>query len=218
MSDSSSAERNRVRRLPARGAYDRETIYGIVDEAIICHVGLVQDGQPFVIPTIHARNGDRLLFHGAPASRLIQHIAAGHEICVAITILDGLVLARSVAHHSMNYRSVVLFGRGEIVADAREKLDALEAITEHVMPGRWTDAPPPTFAELAATTVVALSIEAASAKIRSGPPGDDAADYAQPIWAGVVPIRQVALSPMPDPQLADGFAVPDYIQRYVGPR
>lgn len=204
--------RNTVRRLPARAAYDREQIYAIVDAAPICHVGFVQEGQPYVIPTIHARLGDTLVFHGAPASRLLKHIAAGEPLCVAVTVLDGIVLARSVFHHSMNYRSAVLFGRGRIL-EGEEKWQALEAITEHVWPGRWGEARQPTPQELKATLVVGMEIESASAKVRTGPPKDDEADYALPIWAGVVPVSLVYGEPEPDPHLAPGIAPPPSVQR-----
>ncbi|MEZ4559705.1 MAG: pyridoxamine 5'-phosphate oxidase family protein [Caldilineaceae bacterium] len=194
-------ERNRVRRLPARGVYDRATIYAIVDAAPICHVGFAVDGQPYVIPTIHARVDDTIFLHGAKASRLLKHVEAGHPLCVTVTHLDGLVLARSVFHHSMNYRSAMLFGRGELVTDADAKWAALEAITEHVMPGRWADARQPTAKEMSATTVVAMAIESASAKSRSGPPGDDEEDYALPVWAGVLPLQTQALPLEVDPLL-----------------
>ena len=207
-------QRNRVKRVPQRGAYDRETIYRIIDEALICHVGFVQDGQPYVIPTIHARWDHRLVLHGAPASRLLKHIQAGHPVCVAITLLDGLVLARSVFHHSMNYRSVVLFGTGELLEDKQEKMDALEALTEHLIRGRWQDARRPSPAEMKATAVVALPIDSASAKIRNGPPGDDEEDNALPIWAGVLPIEQHFAPPQDDPKLSAGISVPDYVRSY----
>ena len=207
---------NRVRRVPQRSHYDRETIYAIVDEAPICHVGFVQDDRPFVIPTIHARMGDSLVLHGAPASRILKQIEAGNEVCITVTILDGLVLARSVFHHSMNYRSAVLFGRGRIIDDASEKMEALEVLTDHVMPGRWQDARTPNAKELKATTVVAISIELASAKVRAGGPSDEEEDYALPVWAGVVPMRQQALPPIDDSLLGDGLPVPDYVRAYIG--
>ncbi|MBW7883416.1 MAG: pyridoxamine 5'-phosphate oxidase family protein [Caldilineaceae bacterium] len=206
---------NRVRRLQERGHYDKATIYPIIDEALICHVALVQDGQPFVIPTIHARMGDELILHGANASRLLQHIERGEPVCVGITLLDGLVLARSVFHSSMNYRSVVLFGRGRVVSEPAAKLAALEALSEHLAQGRWQDARKPTARELKATKVVAIAIDSASAKVRSGPPGDDEADYDLPIWAGVVPLDLRAEPPEPDPRLPDGTAVPAYAAHYV---
>ncbi|MCB0159515.1 MAG: pyridoxamine 5'-phosphate oxidase family protein [Caldilineaceae bacterium] len=207
-------EHNRVRRLPARGAYDKATIYAIVDAAPICHVGFAVDGQPYVIPTIHARVDDTVFFHGAKASRLLKHMEAGRPLCVTVTHLDGLVLARSVFHHSMNYRSAMLFGQGEIVTDADAKWAALEAITEHVLPGRWADARRPTAKEMQATTVVAMAIESASAKTRSGPPGDDEEDYALPVWAGVLPLQTQALPLETDPRLRAGIEVPQYIARY----
>ncbi len=206
--------RNRVRRIPERGHYDKATIYAIVDEALICHVAFAVDGQPFVVPTIHARMGDELILHGAKASRLLKHIEAGHPVSVAITLLDGLVMARSVFHSSMNYRSAVIFGAGRVLASDDEKLAALEALTEHLARGRWQDARRPTALELNATTVVALAIDSASAKVRTGPPNDDAEDYALPIWAGVVPLQQTPLPLQPDPKLAAGIEAPDYLVDY----
>jgi nitroimidazol reductase NimA-like FMN-containing flavoprotein (pyridoxamine 5'-phosphate oxidase superfamily) len=210
--------RNKVKRLAERGQYDKATIYPIVDEAFICHVGFVQAGQPFVIPTIHARREDTLFFHGAKASRLLKHIQTGHPLCVTVTLLDGLVMARSVFHHSMNYRAAVLYGCGQIVEDKVEKMAALRLISEAVMPGRWDDARQPTRKEMNATTVVAMPIESASAKIRSGPPGDDDEDYALPVWAGVVPIRQQIDWPVADPLLSDGIELPAYMAQFVNGR
>jgi len=209
------ADHNRVRRIPQRGHYDRETIYPIVDEAPICHVGFVDDDRPFVIPTIHGRDGDTIYLHGAKASRMLKRIEAGGEVCITVTHLDGLVLARSVFHHSMNYRSAMLFGKGRIVEDEDEKMKALAVVTEHVMPGRWTNARQPNPMEMKATTVVAVDIDLASAKVRVGPPGDDDEDYVLPVWAGVIPIRQQALAPVNDPLLADGIPVPDYVDAYI---
>lgn len=206
---------NRVRRLPARGQYDRATIDAIVDEALICHVAFAVDGQPFVIPTIHARMGDEIVLHGAPASRLLKHIVAGNPVAIVVTLVDGLVLARSVFHSSMNYRSAVLFGHGRILDGDDEKLAALEAITEHLARGRWIDARRPTQQELDATIVVAVAIDSASAKVRTGPPGDDEDDYALPIWAGVLPFQLQPQTPVPDPRLADDIAIPTYVTNYV---
>jgi nitroimidazol reductase NimA-like FMN-containing flavoprotein (pyridoxamine 5'-phosphate oxidase superfamily) len=214
MSEFPKTDRNRVRRIPKRGEYDKTTIYQIIDEALICHAGFVQDNQPFVIPTIHARLDDILLLHGAKASRLLKHVQEGNPVCVTITLLDGLVLARSVFHNSMNYRSVVLFGSGRALDTEPEKLRALEALTEHLMPGRWRDARKPNQQELDATTVVAIPIESASAKIRTGPPLDDEEDYQLPIWAGVLPIQQQALTPLNDPRLLDDVALPEYMADY----
>jgi nitroimidazol reductase NimA-like FMN-containing flavoprotein (pyridoxamine 5'-phosphate oxidase superfamily) len=206
---------NRVRRLPARGQYDRATIDAIVDEALICHVAFVCDGQPFVIPTIHARLGDEIVLHGAPASRLLKHITAGNSVAIAVTLVDGLVLARSVFHSSMNYRSAVLFGHGRLIEDDAEKRAALKAVSEHLARGRWDDARQPTQAELDATTAVAIAIDSASAKVRTGPPGDDEADYALPIWAGVLPLQLQAQPPLADPRLAAGSVAPDYAVNYA---
>lgn len=206
-------EMNRVRRLPQRGAYDAATIYAIVDEALICHVGFVQEGQPFVIPTIHARDGDTIYLHGAKASRLLEHAQRGEMLCLTVTLLDGIVAARSAFHSSMNYRSAVLFGRGHLVEEAAEKLHALEVITEHVLPGRWAEVRPITQKEIDAGSVVAVAIESASAKVRSGPPNDDEEDYALPIWAGVLPIRQEFLPPVADPKAVAEVPVPPSIQQ-----
>ncbi len=207
--------RNRVKRLAERGQYDKAVIYPIVDEAIICHVGFVVGDQPFVIPTIHARRDDTILFHGAKASRLLKHIQAGNPLCVTVTLLDGLVMARSVFHHSMNYRSAVLYGHGQLIEPGRGKMEALRLISEAVMPGRWDDARQPTRKEMNATTVVAMPIDSASAKVRVGPPGDDDEDYALPVWAGVVPIGQQIGRPIDDPLLNKGINVPDYIADFV---
>ena len=210
--------RNRVRRLPERADYDRDTIYSIIDEALICHVGFTVDGQPFVIPTIHARMDDTLILHGAKASRLLKHVQSGAAMCVAVTLLDGLVVARSAFHNSMNFRSVVLFGTGYVIEGEEERLAALAAITDHVVPGRWRDSRPPNRKELNATTVVALPIESATAKLRAGPPGDDDEDYSLPIWAGVIPIQQTFGAPEDDPRLTDGVPAPDYITGYRRPK
>ncbi len=207
-------ERSRVKRAPERGIYDKDVIYEIADEALVCHVGFVQDGQPYVIPTTHARDGDSILLHGATSSRLIRHVQEGHPICVTITLLDGLVLARSIYSHSMNYRSVVIFGHGRLIEGDVETLNALEILSEHVMPGRWEDSRKPNPKELKATAVVAISIESASAKVRSGPPNDEDEDYELPIWAGVLPIQQRYLEPVSDPQLDKSVALPDYIRDY----
>jgi nitroimidazol reductase NimA-like FMN-containing flavoprotein (pyridoxamine 5'-phosphate oxidase superfamily) len=206
---------NRLRRIPERGIYDKETIYQIIDDALICHVGLVQDGRPFVIPTLHARRDDEILLHGATTSRLIRHAQAGNQLCLTFTHVDGIVLARSVFHHSINYRSVVLFGQGQLVQGDQANMDALEQFTERLLPGRWDDARSPNAKELKATSIVAISIESASAKVRSGEPGDDEEDYALPHWAGVLPVRQEVGSPEPDGRLADDTPLPDYIADYI---
>jgi nitroimidazol reductase NimA-like FMN-containing flavoprotein (pyridoxamine 5'-phosphate oxidase superfamily) len=206
--------KNRIRRLPKRGQYDRETIYRVLDEALICHIGFVQDGQPYVIPINFARMDDCIVLHGAKASRLLKHIEAGHPICVEVTVVDGLVLARSVFNHSVNYRSAVLFGKGCLVVDEQEKLSALKAITEHLIPGRWQEARLPSQKEMNATSVVSIKIEEASAKVRMGPPLDDQEDYSLPVWAGILPLREQALAPTRDELLPEDIPLPDYIAHY----
>ncbi len=217
MSSSKSKPRHEVRRLPGRAGYDRDSVNAIIDEALICHVAIAEGEQPFVIPTIHARDGDTLLFHGLKGGRLLQAIASGAEICVAITLLDGLVLARSAFNHSMGYRSVVLFGKGRVIEDEAARLAALERLTEHVVPGRWADARPPNAKELKMTTVVAMSIDAASVKQRDLLPKDDEEDYALPIWAGYLPLPQTAGAPVTDPKQRVALDVPDYLARYRRP-
>ena len=207
-------ERSKVKRVAYRGDYDRDTIYPIIDEALICHVGFAVDGQPFVIPTIHARVKDSIILHGAPASRMLKHISAGNSVCITITHVDGLVLARSVFHHSMNYRSAVIFGRGYIIEDEAEYFEAAHAISEHLIPGRWEDARQPNLKEVRGTHFVKINIEEASAKIRTGPPGDEDEDYALPVWAGVIPMQTQFLAPEADPRLTEGIPQPDYIQDY----
>ena len=214
MNSNVKTERTKVKRLPDRGHYDRETIYPILDEAFICHVGFVVDGQPYVIPTGFARIDDDLYIHGSSASRMLRHLSQGVDICVTVTLIDGLVLARSAFHHSINYRSVVILGKAQLVEDIAEKNKALEAFTEHVVPGRWADVRWPTELELKATSVLKLPIEDASAKIRTGDPKDDEEDYAMDIWAGVVPISLAAGIPINDSRLEQGFAAPEYITAY----
>ena len=214
MTDFSTTEKNRIKRLPKRGHYDRETIYRILDEALICHVGFAAEGRPYVIPTNFARVDDTIILHGAKASRLLKHIEAGNPVCVEATIVDGLVLARSVFHHSMNYRSVVLFGMGRLVVEEQEKLAALEAVTEHLIPGRWKEARLPNPKELNATSVVSIPIDEASAKVRVGPPLDEEEDHTLPVWAGVLPLQQIPLSPVPDELQPGTVTLPDYVANY----
>jgi nitroimidazol reductase NimA-like FMN-containing flavoprotein (pyridoxamine 5'-phosphate oxidase superfamily) len=214
MSEFTPTERTQVKRLPARAAYDADTVYKILDEAFLCHVGFVADGQPFVIPTGYARLGDTVYIHGSAASRMLRTLSEGVQVCVTVTLIDGLVLARSVFHHSMNYRSVVILGRAALVRNRERKMRALEAFTEQVVRGRWRDARKPTDAELKATSVLALRLREVSAKIRTGPPKDDEQDYALPIWAGVVPLRLMADSPVRDPRLELDLAPPDYVRNY----
>ena len=200
-------ERTRVRRLPQRASYDRDVINAILDEALICHVGFAVDGQPYVIPVIFGRLDDRLYLHGSAASRTLRTVGGGIPVCVTVTLVDGVVLARSAFHHSMNYRSVVVLGTAEAVTDRAEQLAALEAISEHIVPGRWREVRPPNEQELKATAVLCLALTEASAKIRTGPPLDDAEDLSQPCWAGKIPLQLVAGTPVPDPQLAEGHAL-----------
>jgi uncharacterized protein len=214
MSEFPKTTYSQIRRLPARGHYDRETIYSILDEALICRVGFVEDERPYVIPINFARVGETIVIHGAKASRLLKHIAAGNTVCVEATIVDGLVLARSVFHHSVNYRSVVLFGAGRELVDDQEKLAALEAVTEHLVPGRWQEARRPNQKELDATRVVVIKIEEASAKVRSGPAVDDEEDYDLPVWAGILPLEETAGVPQPDSRLKDSIPVPAYVSGY----
>lgn len=214
MSEFDITARNRVMRYPKRGAYDHETIYPILDEALICHVSFAFDGQPFIIPTIHARQGDRLLMHGLKGGRMLDYIEAGNQIAVAVTLVDGLVCARTAFNHSMNYRSVVVFGRGKVLEDPAEKLEALRCLTERVIPGRWDEVRPPNSKELKATSIVGIEIEQASAKIRQGPPGDDGEDLEFPVWAGVLPLPIVPQAAETDPKQTAGYPIPDYVQRY----
>lgn len=207
-------ERTRVKRLPNRAAYDRETVYAILDAGFICHVGYVMDGQPYVIPTGYARIGDDLYIHGSSASRMLRNLAQGVDVCVTVTLVDGLVLARSAFHHSINYRSVVVLGNAKLVEDAAEKSKALEAFTEHVIPGRWPEIRWPSELELKATSVLKLPIEEASAKIRTGDPKDDEEDYAMDIWAGVLPLSTVPGEPIDDSRLEKKIPVPEHVSRY----
>jgi nitroimidazol reductase NimA-like FMN-containing flavoprotein (pyridoxamine 5'-phosphate oxidase superfamily) len=203
-----------LRRLPERGSLEREKLLEILDEGLVCHVGFVSERGPVVIPTSYARVEDLLYLHGSPASHMLRSLRAGIEACVTVTLLDGLVLARSAFHHSMNYRSAVIFGTAREVTDAAEKLEALRALVEHVVPGRWGDTRSPSAKELRGTLVLALPLEEASVKLRSGPPVDDAEDRALEYWAGVVPLRLEAAEPIPDPELRDGIACPSYATRY----
>jgi len=208
-------DRTRVARLPKRGDYSQETIYGILDASFLCHVGFVVDGQPYVIPTGYGRAGDMLYLHGSAASRMLRTLAGGVDVCVTVTLLDGLVLARSAFHHSMNYRSVVILGRALPVEGDEEKTAALRAIAEQIVAGRWEDVRKPTAQELKATAVLALPIQEASAKIRTGPPLDDEADYALDVWAGVLPVAMRTGAPVADPRLKAGILeAPEYVTRY----
>ncbi|MCA1629570.1 MAG: pyridoxamine 5'-phosphate oxidase family protein [Acidobacteria bacterium] len=199
MENFTPTDRTVVRRLPKRASYDRALVHQILDEGFVCHVGFVADGKPFVIPTAYGRLGDTLYLHGAKASRMLKALAAGAEACVTVTLVDGLVLARSAFHHSMNYRSVVVFGRASAVEDPREKLAAMRAFSEHLIPGRWDEVREPNERELTATLVLALPLAEVSAKVRAGAPVDDEEDLALPVWAGELPLRLSAGEPVRDP-------------------
>ena len=218
MPDSYQSEATTVRRLPRRGAYDAITIHDILDQGMVCHVGFVADGKPFVIPTTYVRIGEAVYLHGTPASRMMRALADGAEVCLTVTLLDGLVLARAAFHHSLNYRSVVVLGTGRAVEEPGEKRQVLRALTEHLIPGRWRDVRAPSDGELKRTQVVAVSIREASAKVRTGGPLDEEADYASPAWAGVVPLRLLPSEPVADARLAPGVPPPAYAARYDGPR
>lgn len=211
-------EKTQVKRAPKRGHYDFETITKILDEGLVCHIGFMQANQPFVIPTAYGRVEDQVYIHGASASRMIQALDTGIDICFTVTLLDGLVLARSAYHHSMNYRSVVLFGQAQAVTAPVEKMAALKAFTEHVAKGRWDEVRSPNAEELAATCVLSLPITEASAKVRTGPPIDAEADYALDVWAGVLPLSLVPGQPIADPKLVPSIALPESVCHYGSQR
>lgn len=211
----SAPNRSRLKRIPERASYEPEDVYAILDAAPICHVGFQVDGQPFVIPTIHARLGNEVLIHGAKASRLLKHAATGAPLSIAVTMLDAIVLARSVFHHSMNYRSAVVFGTGRLLDDPEEKMAGMRAISEHLVKGRWDDARAPSEKEFNATSVIAVSIDEATCKSRSGPPGDEDEDYALPVWAGLLPLRQQWGPLEADPGRHADVAIPDYLEPFA---
>lgn len=211
----SQTPRTTLKRLPKRGSHDRDVINSILDEGFICHVGFCVDGRPFVIPTGYARVDNRLLIHGSQASRMLRRLSEGIDVCVTVTLIDGLVLARSAFHHSMNYRSVVIFGRATAIEDREQKNAALFALSEHMIPGRWNDVREPTESELQQTTVLSLPIDEASAKIRTGPPLDDEEDYSLDVWAGIVPLRMIADEPVADERLQREVEVPEYALNYA---
>ena len=206
--------RTRVVREAHRGVYDRDTAYRILDEGFLCHVGFIADGQPFVIPTSYGRKDASLYIHGSAASRMLRQMKGGVPVCVTVTLLDGLVLARSVFNHSMNYRSVVVLGKATLVDDAEEKIEALRLLSEHILPGRWADARQPNERELKQTSVLRVPIEEFSAKVRVGPPIDDEEDYSFPIWAGVVPLEMTAGTPIDDLRVLPNRTVPEYARGY----
>jgi nitroimidazol reductase NimA-like FMN-containing flavoprotein (pyridoxamine 5'-phosphate oxidase superfamily) len=210
----SVTDRTRIVREPNRAVYDRDAIYKILDEAFTCHVGFAIEGQPFVIPTMFARLGDEIYFHGSAASRTLRGAAEGMAVCITVTLSDGLVLARSVFNHSMNYRSVVALGKATLIDDPEEKLKALRAFTEKLIPGRWADARQPNEKELKATSILKLALTEVSAKVRVGDVEDDAPDYELPVWAGVIPLRLVVDEPIRDSRCEESIPTPEYILRY----
>lgn len=210
-------KRTELRRLPDRGSHELETIDSILDAAFLAHVGFHVNGQPFVIPTLYGRAGETLYLHGSAASRMLRELETGVPACVTVTIVDGLVLARSAFHHSMNYRSVVAFGTARKITDPAQKTHALRVISEHLIAGRWNDVRGPSDQELKATAVLEFSMEEASAKVRQGPPLDDEDDYTLPVWAGIIPLRMEAKAPVPDSRLAEDTEMPEYVQRYRRP-
>jgi nitroimidazol reductase NimA-like FMN-containing flavoprotein (pyridoxamine 5'-phosphate oxidase superfamily) len=210
----SPTDRTRVVREAHRGAYDRETIDKILDEGYVCHVGFAVDGQPYVIPTLYARIGDAIYFHGSAASRMLRNVSAGISVCITVTLTDGFVLARSVFNHSMNYRSVVALGKAMLVDEPEEKIKALRAFTEKIISGRWNDARQPNEKELKATSILRVPLTEVSAKIRSGPVEDDAADYALPVWAGIIPLSLTPGAPIRDERCDPSIATPLYAAQY----
>jgi nitroimidazol reductase NimA-like FMN-containing flavoprotein (pyridoxamine 5'-phosphate oxidase superfamily) len=215
MSQKPPSERARVKRLPDRGAYDKETVYSILDEGMVCHVAIVVEGRPFVVPMTYARSGDKLVLHGAGGGRLMRALKTGTEVCVAVTHFDGLVLARSAFNHSMNYRSVMIFGVAHTIEGEDEKLAAFREYFEHVIPGRWDDISKPNSKELALTAVVELSLDEASAKIRTGPPSDDEEDVDLSVWSGLIPFELAPQPPVDDPEIREDVPRPDYVDGYT---
>jgi nitroimidazol reductase NimA-like FMN-containing flavoprotein (pyridoxamine 5'-phosphate oxidase superfamily) len=218
MPTAAASARTRVKRAPKRALYDRAQIDAILDEALVCHVGFVHDGQPYVIPMLHARVGDVVYIHGSTASRLVRTLAGGAPCSLTVTLLDGIVLARSAFHHSANYRSVTVLGRASLVESEEQRLQALEAFSEHLVPGRWDVVRPPNRKELKATQVLALALDEASAKMRTGPPVDDDEDMDRDVWAGVLPLALQARAPQPDPQLHAGTATPEHVAHWNAAR
>ena len=210
-------KRTELRRLPDRGSHELETIASILDAAFLAHVGFHVNGQPFVIPTLYGRDEEKLYLHGSAASRMLRELETGVPACVTVTIVDGLVLARSAFHHSMNYRSVVAFGTARKITDPAQKTHALRVISEHLIAGRWNDVRGPSDQELKATSVLEFSMEEASAKVRQGPPLDDEDDYSLSVWAGIIPLSLEAKGPVPDSRLPEDAEVPGYVQRYRRP-
>lgn len=216
MSNTPPTPRAELKRLPERGAYDRETVYSILDEGMVCHVGICVDGQPFVLPMAYARAGDRLLIHGFGGGRLVRALKDGAEVCVTVTHMDALVLARSAFHHSMNFRSVIVFGTAKLIDGDEAKTKAFREFFEFLIPGRWDDVRPPAPKELAQTAIVEVALDECSAKIRTGPPVDDEADYELSTWAGLIPFELTPQPPQADPKLDDGVVLPNYLKKPGG--
>lgn len=216
MSSYTPTDRTRVRRLPERGHYDRDTVYSILDEGFLCHLGFVADGKPVVIPTLYGREGDRLYVHGSAASRMLRTLSKGVDCCITVSLVDALVLARSGFHSSMNYRSVVVFGRATEITNPEDKTHALAVVSEHLLPGRWAEVRGPSPQELKGTSVLQVELSEVSAKIRTGGPKDDEEDYDLPVWAGIVPLATRYADPQPDERLRDGIPVPGYVLNRIG--
>jgi nitroimidazol reductase NimA-like FMN-containing flavoprotein (pyridoxamine 5'-phosphate oxidase superfamily) len=214
MEEFTPTEKTRLKRLPKRAEYDRAAVYAILDEGFVCHVGFVFEGQPVVIPTGYARVGELLYIHGSQASRMLRELRGGVEVCVTVTLVDGLVLARSAFHHSFNYRSVVIFGRARVVEDKAEKMKALHSLTDHIVPGRWAQVREPNEQEMKATMVLALPLVEVSAKVRTGPPIDDEEDYSLPVWAGVLPLKLQTGAPVNDPRQPSQLEPPANVTSY----
>ncbi len=213
MTEFTQTERTTLKRIPKRGDYKKDVVYKILDEGFVCHIGFVINGSPCVIPTGYARQGDRLIFHGSTASRMMRSLSEGIDVCITVTLIDGIVLARSAFHHSFNYRSVVMFGRATLITDKEEKMSALEAFTEHIMPGRWSEVRIPNEQELKATSVLALPLAEVSAKVRTGQPIDDEEDYQIPVWAGVLPLQLATRELIADERNVGD--IPDYLYKYM---
>jgi len=207
--------RIRVKRVPSRGKYDKESIHSILDASFLCHIGFIYEGYPVVIPTLFGRDNDKLYIHGANSSRMLKSLQKGIEISVAVTLVDGIVLARSAFHHSMNYRSVVLFGTAALVTDPEEKLRALKVVSDQVISDRWEEVRLPNEKELKATTVLAIPVNEASAKVRTGPPVDDKEDYDLDVWAGVIPLQYTIQEPEPDPLLKEGLKLSPGVENFL---
>ena len=214
MKELKKTNRTKVNRTPKRAVYEKETIYKILDETFVCQIAFKIDGQVFIIPTAFGRKDDSIFIHGSNKSRMLNSIKSGEDICIGVTLIDGIVAARSIFHHSINYRSVIIFGKGKEIDEPEDKLKALKIITEHIIPGRWNDARKPNEKELEITSVFEFKIDEASAKIRTGPPVDEKEDYNLNVWAGIIPLKTIAESPIRDQEVRNGILLPDYIKDF----